>query len=61
MIENVQVRATKLDALRGLIYTERLKKLHLQTLVYRTRGGMIEIFKQFHSYDETAFEFVQTT
>ena len=53
MLENVQIRATKLvDGLRHLEYGERLKKLNLPTLVYRRlRGDMIEVFKHFHSYD----------
>ena len=46
-IENVQRRATKLiPSLKGLTYTERLKKLKLPTLKYRRlRGDMIEVFK----------------
>ena len=54
MIENVQIHATKLvDRLRCLSYSERLKKLDLPTLVYRrARGGMIEIYKHFNSYDK---------
>ena len=53
MIENVQIRATKLvDGLQNLDYSERLKILDLPTLVYRrARGDMIEVFKHIHSYD----------
>ena len=52
MIENVQIRATKVaDGLRNLSYTERLSKLDLPTLVYRsTRGDLIAIYKHFNSY-----------
>ena len=54
MIENVQVRATKLvDGIKGLNYEERLKKLDLPTLTYRrARGDMIELYKHFHTYDK---------
>ena len=54
MIENVQIRATKLvDGFSDLTYEERLKRLDLPTLVYRReRGDMIEIFKHFHTYDK---------
>ena len=53
MIENVQIRATKLvDGLRTLDYSERLKRLDLPTLAYRrARGDMIEVYKHFHAYD----------
>ena len=53
MIENVQIRATKLvDGLQNLDYSERLKVLDLPTLIYRrARGDMIEVFKHVHSYD----------
>ena len=53
MVENVQIRATKLvDGLQNLEYSERLKILDLPTLVYRrARGDMIEVFKHIHSYD----------
>ena len=46
MIENVQIRATKLvDGLQNMDYTERLKILNLPTLVYRrARGDMIKVF-----------------
>ena len=56
MIENVQIRATKLvDGFSELSYEERLKKLDLPTLAYRReRGDMIEIYKHIHSYDEDA-------
>ena len=55
MLEEVQVRATKLvNGLRGLEYSERLRKLDLPTLAYRrTRGDQIELFKHFHAYDKT--------
>ena len=54
MLENVQVRATKLvDGLSNLEYPDRLKRLNLPTLLYRRkRGDMIEIFKHFHNYDK---------
>ena len=53
MIENVQIRATKLiDGFGKLSYSERLKKLKLPTLAFRRlRGDMIETYKHFHSYD----------
>ena len=52
MLENVQIRATKLvDGLSGLDYPDRLQKLNLPTLVYRrARGAMIELFKHFNTY-----------
>ena len=52
MIENVQIRATKLvDRLGSLTYTERLQKLNIPTLVHRrARGAMIELFKHFNTY-----------
>ena len=55
MIENVQIRATKLiDGFGKLSYSERLEKLNLPTLAYRRlRGDMIETYKHFHSYDPT--------
>ena len=54
MLENVQIRATKLvDGLGNMDYPERLKRLNLPTLVYRRlRGYMIEIYKHFHTYDK---------
>ena len=54
MLENVQIRATKLvDGLHKLNYSERLKILDLPTLVYRrARGDMIEVFKHIHTYDK---------
>ena len=54
VIENVQIRATKLvDGFQNLPYEERLKRLDLPTLTYRReRGDMIEIFKHIHTYDE---------
>ena len=44
MIENVQIRATKLvDRLSELVCTERLKSFNLLTMVYcRVRDEMIE-------------------
>ena len=53
MIENVQIRATKLvDNIGSLDYGERLKALELPSLTYRRkRGDMIEIYKHFNSYD----------
>ena len=54
MIENVQIRATKLvGGLNDLEYSDRLKILDLPTLVYRrARGDMIEMYKHFHIYDK---------
>ena len=53
MLENVQIRATKLvDGLGSLDYPERLRKLQLPTLVYRrARGDMIEVYKHMHIYE----------
>ena len=53
MVENVQIRATKLaDGMKNLGYTERLKKLDLPTLLHRRqRGDMIQIWKHFNTYD----------
>ena len=55
MIENVQIRATKLvDGFSKLTYEERLKKLELPTLAFRRfRGDMIETYKHFHKYDRS--------
>ena len=52
MIENVQIRATKLvDGIGDLDYPQRLKKLNLPTLAHRrARGDMIEMFKHFNIY-----------
>ena len=52
MIENVQIRATKLfDGLGSLDYSERLRKLNLPTLSHRrARGSMIELWKHFNVY-----------
>ena len=52
MIENVQMRATKLvDGFGSLEYSERLQRLNLPTLLHRrTRGAMIELFKHFTVY-----------
>ena len=46
-IEGIQRRATKMiPTLKNLAYPERLKKLKLPTLAYRTaRGDMIEVYK----------------
>ena len=54
MIENVQIRATKLvDGLSKMDYPDRLKQLNLPTLVFRRmRGDMLEIFKHFNAYDK---------
>ena len=55
MIENVQIRATKLvNGLKNLTYQERLIKLNLPTLVFRRqRGDMIETYKHFNKYDKS--------
>ena len=52
MLENVQIRATKLfDGFGNLEYPETLKCLNLPTLVYRRlRGDLIELYKHFHTY-----------
>ena len=52
MLENVQIRATKLvDGLVRLDYPDRLKILNLPTLAYRRlRGDLIEFYKHFHHY-----------
>ena len=54
MLENVQIRATKLvDGLSSLDYPERLRKLNLPTLLHRReRGSMIELYKHFTVYSE---------
>jgi len=56
MIENVQIRATKLiDGMSDIEYEERLKILKLPTLRYRReRGDMIEIYKHLNTYDKVA-------
>ena len=53
IIENVQIRATKLvDGLKDLPYEERLLKLGLPTLEFRReRGDMIEVYNHIHRYD----------
>ena len=53
ILENVQIRATKLvDGLSHLEYPERLKRINLPTLLYRRRrGDMIEVFKHLNTYD----------
>ena len=55
LIEDVQVRATKLvDGFGKMQYRERLEKLGLPTLAYRRlRGDMIETYKHFHNYDSS--------
>ena len=54
MLENVQIRATKMvDGYSNLDYEDRLRRLDLPTLVYRrARGDMIEVYKHFHTYDQ---------
>ena len=54
LIENVQIRATKLvDHLDGLDYSERLKRLNLPTLAFRRlRGDLVEMYKHFAKYDK---------
>ena len=54
MIENVQIRATKLvDGLSTLDYPTRLLKLNLPTLKHRReRGAMIEMYKHFNLYSK---------
>ena len=62
MIENVQIRATKLvDGLSNLDYPARLQKLNLPTLKHRReRGAMIEMYKHFNLYSrETLSEAFQ--
>ena len=55
MLENVQIRATKLvDGMKNMTYTERLKKLDIPTLLYRReRGDMIQVWNHFHTYDRS--------
>ena len=55
MIENVQIRATKLvDGLKNLEYADRLDKIGLPTLIYRrNRGDMIQLWKHLNSYDSS--------
>ena len=54
LLENVQIRATKLvDHFGGLDYSERLKRLNLPTLAFRRlRGDLIEMYKHFSKYDK---------
>ena len=54
MLENVQIRATKLiDGLGNLDYEERLKRVTLPSLAFRRfRGDSIELYKHFHHYDQ---------
>ena len=53
LIENVQIRATKLvDHIGNLDYSERLQLLNLPTLAFRRlRGDLIEMYKHFAKYD----------
>ena len=53
ILENVQIRATKLvDGLQHLDYPKRLKKLNIPTLAYRRlRGDMIELYQHLNKYD----------
>ena len=55
MLENVQIRATKLvDGMKNMTYTERLEKLDIPTLLYRReRGDMIQVWNHFHTYDRS--------
>lgn len=55
MLENVQIRATKLvDGLNNIEYQDRLKRLNLPTLAFRRlRGDMIELYKHFTKYDRS--------
>ena len=52
MIENVQIRATKVvGGLGNLEYSGKLQKLNLPTLVHRReQGAMIELYKDFNVY-----------
>ena len=52
MLENVQIRATKMvDGLGSLSYSERLRKLDLPTLVHRrSLDAMIELYKHFNNH-----------
>ena len=56
LLENVQRRATRLvPELKGLQYTDRLKRLNLPTLAYRrSRGDMIETFKILRGFYDPA-------
>ena len=56
ILENVQIRATKLvDGMSDMEYEDRLKLLKLPTLRYRReRGDMIEIYKHLNAYDKEA-------
>ena len=57
MLENVQERATRLvDGLHNVDYPNRLQFLDLPTLAYRrARGDMIELWKHFHTYEQSTF------
>ena len=63
MIENLQLRATKLvDGLGEFEYKERLARLNLPILFYRRpRGDVIETYKHFHEYDTSFGSFLSTT
>ena len=52
-IENVQRRATRIvPSLKGLNYSERLKRLGLPTLEYRRdRADMVEVYKILNKID----------
>ena len=54
MLENVQIRATKLvDGMANIPHHERLKALKLPTLAYRRAcGDMIEVLKHIHIYNK---------
>ena len=46
MIERVQRRATKIvQSLKDLSYSDRLKKLNLETLEYRRRADLLETYR----------------
>ena len=53
MLENVQIRATKLvDGMKNMEYSERLKNLNLPTLLYRREcGDLIHVWKHFNTYE----------
>ena len=57
-IEKVQIRATAMiEGMHMMDYSERLQRLKLPTLVYRrARGRMIEVWRHFHSHDNSVSE-----
>ena len=59
LIENVQIRATKLvDNFQNKVYADRLKELKMQTLSFRRlRGDLIEMYKHFNRYDKDALPY----